>query len=53
LLDIENKLSRLKAGFLTDIVATNEDPTKNIYTTENVVFVMKEGKIYKKQKTKN
>jgi imidazolonepropionase-like amidohydrolase len=47
LLDMENQLGQLQPGFIADIVATNEDPTMNIKTTENVVFVMKEGKIYK------
>jgi imidazolonepropionase-like amidohydrolase len=47
LLDMENDLGQLQPGFIADIVATSEDPTKNIKTTENVVFVMKEGKIYK------
>jgi N-succinyl-L-ornithine transcarbamylase len=30
-----------------DIIAVNEDPTKNIKTLEDVQFVMKEGKVYK------
>ena len=47
LLDMEGKLGLLKKGFIADIVATNDDPTKNISTMETVVFVMKEGKIYK------
>jgi len=47
LLDMESNLGQLKEGFVADIVATNEDPTQNINTTEDVVFVMKEGKIYK------
>ncbi len=47
LLDMETNLGQLKQGFIADIVATNDDPTKNINTTEDVVFVMKEGKIYK------
>ena len=37
-----------KRGFFADIIAVNEDPTKNISTMENVVFVMKNGVIYKK-----
>ena len=47
LLDMENALGQLSEGFIADIVATDEDPTENIRTTENVSFVMKEGKIYK------
>jgi imidazolonepropionase-like amidohydrolase len=47
LLDMEDKLGQITVGFIADIVATNEDPTQNIHTTGNVVFVMKEGKVYK------
>ncbi|QCX01278.1 amidohydrolase family protein [Aggregatimonas sangjinii] len=47
LLDMANELGQLKVGFLADIVAVAEDPTKNVATLENVVFVMKEGIIYK------
>ena len=47
LLDMEGKLGVLAEGFIADIVATDEDPTENIKTTESVSFVMKEGKIYK------
>lgn len=47
ILGMEDQLGQLKVGFLADIVAVDEDPTKNISTMENVVFVMKNGKIYK------
>ncbi|WP_430410134.1 amidohydrolase family protein [Kordia sp.] len=47
ILGMKNELGQLKAGFLADIVAVNDDPTENITTMENVVFVMKDGKIYK------
>lgn len=47
ILKMENQLGQLKGGFLADIIAVNDDPTKNISTMENVVFVMKEGIIYK------
>jgi len=47
LLDMENQLGQLSVGFLADIVATDEDPTKNIHTTEKVSFVMKDGVVYK------
>ena len=47
LLDMEGELGQIAPGFLADIVATDDDPTKNISTTEKVAFVMKNGKIYK------
>lgn len=48
LLKMEDQLGQLRAGYLADIVATNDDPTVNIETMTEVVFVMKNGKIYKK-----
>lgn len=50
LLDMKNELGQIKNGFLADIVAVDEDPTQNIHTMENVVFVMKNGKVFKKVK---
>jgi len=47
LLDMEKQLGAIEPGFLADIIATNEDPTENINTVENVVFVMKDGVVYK------
>ncbi|MCH2490474.1 MAG: amidohydrolase family protein [Flavobacteriales bacterium] len=47
LLQAEDELGQLEVGFLADIVAVNEDPTENINTMENVIFVMKNGVIYK------
>ena len=47
LLKMENELGQIQKGFLADIIAVNEDPTKNITTMENVVFVMKDGIVYK------
>ena len=47
ILGMKDKIGQLEVGFLADIVATDEDPTQNINTMENVSFVMKEGKIYK------
>ncbi|WP_299312240.1 amidohydrolase family protein [uncultured Aquimarina sp.] len=46
-LNMKNELGQIASGFLADIVAVNDDPTEEIKTMENVVFVMKEGKIYK------
>ncbi len=48
LLDMGKELGQLKAGFIADIVAVDEDPTKNVSTLEHVVFVMKDGVVYKK-----
>lgn len=48
ILNMETEIGQIQAGFFADIIATNEDPTQNIKTMETVVFVMKEGKIYKK-----
>ena len=48
LLGMGDKIGSIEEGKLADIIAVNDDPTENISTMENVVFVMKEGKIYKK-----
>lgn len=47
LLGMEKELGQLKTGFIADIVAVDENPTKNVKTLEKVVFVMKEGIVYK------
>ncbi len=47
LLDMETSLGQIKEGFLADIIAVDEDPTKEITTMENVVFVMKNGVVHK------
>ena len=46
-LDMEGKLGVIAAGALADIIAVNDDPTKDITTMENVAFVMKNGVVYK------
>ncbi len=47
ILKMNNEIGQIQKGFFADIIAVNDDPTKNIKTMENVVFVMKEGKVYK------
>jgi imidazolonepropionase-like amidohydrolase len=47
ILNMETSSGQLAPGFFADIIAVEEDPTKNIKTMENVKFVMKEGKVYK------
>lgn len=47
LLGMEDKLGQINGGFIADIIAVNSNPLDNISALEYVVFVMKEGKIYK------
>ena len=47
LLNMENLLGQLKEGFYAEIIAVDESPLENIATLENVIFVMKDGKVYK------
>lgn len=47
ILEMDNQIGVLEPGYFADIIATNEDPTKDIKTVTNVVFVMKEGIVYK------
>jgi len=44
-----DKIGSIEKGKLADIVAVNEDPTKNIKTMEKVTFVMKDGVVYKNE----
>jgi len=47
LLDMDKKLGVIEPGYLADIIATEEDPTLDVKSVLKVVFVMKEGVIYK------
>ncbi|MEN2282650.1 amidohydrolase family protein [Algoriphagus sp. SE2] len=44
---VEDKLGTIEGGKIADIIAVAGDPEKDISVMKNVVFVMKEGKIYK------
>ncbi len=44
-----DKIGSVEAGKLADLVAVNEDPTRNIKTMEKVTFVMKDGVVYKNE----
>jgi len=50
LLKMEGELGQIKKGFYADIIAVEDSPIENISTMENVVFVMKNGKVYKDEK---
>jgi len=47
LLGIDKEVGQLKEGFFADIIAVAENPLTNIKILENVIFVMKDGVIYK------
>ncbi|HEY3406012.1 MAG TPA: amidohydrolase family protein [Ohtaekwangia sp.] len=47
ILGMADKIGTLEVGKLADIVATDDNPLKNIKTMESVSFVMKEGVVYK------
>ena len=47
LLRIEDKLGQIKPGMLADIIAVKQNPVEDISTVENVIFVMKDGVIFK------
>ena len=47
ILKMEDEIGQIKKSFIADIIAVDENPLKNIGTMEKVVFVMKEGKVYK------
>ena len=47
LLRVEDELGSIEEGKIADIIAVSGDPIKDISSMENVVFVMKEGKVYK------
>lgn len=43
----DDRLGKLAAGYLADIVAVKEDPREDITTMSRVSFIMKDGVIYK------
>lgn len=47
LLDIEDTLGTVEVGKLADLIAVSGDPIQDISVMQNVIFVMKDGDIYK------
>lgn len=47
LLDMDKQIGSIESGFLADIIATELDPIQDINSVLKVIFVMKEGVIYK------
>ena len=50
MLGISDELGSVESGKLADLIAVEGNPIKDITALQKVVFVMKEGKIYKFQK---
>jgi imidazolonepropionase-like amidohydrolase len=51
LLDLQDKIGTLDVGKFADIVAAPGNPAENIRQTEKVFFVMKEGVIYRNDRS--
>ncbi|TVR36290.1 MAG: amidohydrolase family protein [Balneolaceae bacterium] len=48
-LGMDDRIGTIAAGKYADIIAVQENPLTNIDTLEEVIFVMKAGKVYKKE----
>jgi imidazolonepropionase-like amidohydrolase len=50
LLGLQDKVGSLKPGMLADVVAVPGNPVDDIKVTQQVIFVMKEGVIYRNER---
>ena len=47
LLGVSDRLGALQIGKIADIVAVPGDPSQDIHATQKVLFVMKQGVVYR------
>ena len=52
LLGLAGKIGALKPGYLADVVATPGNPLDDIGVTRKVIFVMKDGVVYRNERAK-
>ncbi len=52
LLGLKDTVGILRAGMAADIVAVPGDPLADIKTTQSVIFVMKDGRVYRNDRAK-
>jgi imidazolonepropionase-like amidohydrolase len=52
LLGVADRLGSLEAGKIADVIATPGDPTRDITVTQKVLFVMKDGTVYRNDRAK-
>jgi len=52
LLGLSDKIGALKPGMLADVVATPGNPTEDIGLTRQIIFVMKDGVVYRNDRAK-
>jgi len=50
LLEQADKIGQIAPGFFADIIAVEADPTFDISLLQKVIFVMKDGKIFRHDK---
>lgn len=48
-LEMQDQIGSIAPGKLADIIAVDENPEINVATLMNVTFVMKDGKVYKRE----
>jgi imidazolonepropionase-like amidohydrolase len=47
MIEAEHELGRLAPGYLADVIAVQGDPSRDIASTLDVRFVMKEGRVHR------